>query len=70
MKTQRPKRLDVQQYFELIEMVEEYMDYLFEDEDACEDTVGDYDSRIFEKAVEAIYGPKVWDSINKRIDEL
>jgi hypothetical protein len=41
-----------------------FMDFL-RSEDYTEDGLDDYESDIFEAALEAVYGPRVWDEISQ-----
>ena len=53
---------------DVAQLAKDYMEYL-DSEDACEDTIGDYETPIFEAVIMAIYGDDVFKYINKRIDE-
>lgn len=52
----------------LKESVQNYIDFIDNDEEYNEDELDNYEHDIFEKAVTAIYGRQVWDWINKRRD--
>lgn len=45
---------------------DEYMQFILSDE-YHEDKLGNYEHAIFEAAMEAAHGPKVWDVINRVI---
>lgn len=51
---------------ELREICQEYLDFIDDDEIFNEDGHDDYATSISEKAMELIYGKKVWDYINNR----
>jgi len=61
---EKPKPLEKIDPQELIEICQEYMDFIDDDEEYHEDN--DYSSYIFEKAMEAVYGKDVWTFINAR----
>lgn len=54
----------------LIKSCQEYIDFIDSvGEDYSEDGLDDFEHRIFETAVTAVYGREVWDWINKRQDD-
>ena len=52
----------------LMEICQKYIDYVDNDEEYQEDN--NYDNYIFEKAMESVFGEKVWDFIKVVREEL
>lgn len=65
----KPKILDEINTRELVEVCKDYINYLNSDE-YTEDDDSDYSHLIFEKSVEAIFGPTIWDWVCNRIEEI
>lgn len=49
------------------EACQAYLDFLESDE-YHSDKIDDYENAIFEAAMEAIFGEKIWDRVNAAID--
>lgn len=66
----KPKQLETVDLTELRKICQEYIDYLngeIEDE-ITEDGASDYDHYIVEKALTAIFGDRIFDFINEKIE--
>lgn len=63
------KQLSVVDLSKLKEACNDYMEFIWDDEEYHEDKVDDYEYEIFECAIAALYGPAVWESIRKKLDE-
>lgn len=61
---EKPKQLESVDITELRDICQEYLDFIDNDEEYHEDN--DNDHYIFEKAMETVFGKKVWDFINSR----
>jgi hypothetical protein len=59
-----PKALETPDFAALKKVCDEYIKFL-ESEDYHEDN--DFDNYIFEAAMDAIYGPKIWDFVNEKL---
>lgn len=62
----KPTLLKDNDLSELREACGEYIDFIDNDEDYNEDRLSNYENTIFEKALEVIYGSKVWNFVNER----
>lgn len=62
----KPTALPNPDFTKLIEALQEYIDFVGSD-DFHEDVDDDYENEIFETALEAVYGPNVWNWINEVI---
>jgi len=61
----KPIQVDNPDFTDLIEAAQEYVEYI-DSEDYHEDGLSDYENQIFETAMEAVFGPKIWDWLNER----
>jgi hypothetical protein len=52
-------------FTDLIEAAQEYVEYI-DSEEYHEDGLSDYENQIFESAMEAVFGSKIWCWINER----
>jgi len=52
-------------FTDLIDSALEYIEFI-DSENYHEDSLDDYKQEIFEIAMEAVFGPKIWDWINER----
>jgi hypothetical protein len=65
---EKPKLVGIFDSQEFKDTCQEYVDFVDSDE-YHEDRSDSYENAIFESALEMLYGEKVFDWINKRIDE-
>lgn len=63
---EKPVKLENINTKELIEICQEYIDFIDNDDKYQNDN--DYKKYIFEVAMETIFGKKVWDFINNKRD--
>jgi hypothetical protein len=63
----KPIQVDSPDFTDLIRSAQEYVEYI-SSEDYHEDGLSDYENQIFESAMEAVFGPKIWDWINNKED--
>lgn len=61
---EKPKQLENPDFTLLKDACQQYIDFIDNDAEYYEDN--DNDHRIFESAMETIFGKEVWDFINNR----
>jgi hypothetical protein len=65
---EKPKQLETVDLTALRQACQEYIDFMDNDEEYCEDCIEDFEHPVMEKAMEAIFGWDIWDFINTRQD--
>jgi wobble nucleotide-excising tRNase len=62
----KPEQLKNPDFTALVKACQEYVDFMDDDEEYCEDCIDDYMHEIEEKALEAVFGKDFWDWNNTR----